>query len=293
MATPEFERAGPANFLLDLPVRALFGLFALLPYRAALALACWTGARILAPVFGANRRIRQNLAHVWPDLGPAEVRQLCREVSQNSARLMVESFNPGGFLRHATGAGFSGPGKDALLVALAEARPVILVSGHFGNYQVLRVLLARRGHGVAAIYRPMNNAFTNRRYIDNMNRIATPNFARGMSGTKALLTHLRKGGVIALLNDQAAFEGKRLNFMGKPALTMTSAAEFSLKYQALIFPYYGIRQPNKVDFEVVVERPIAPDSAENMTQALNDSLEAQVIANPGQWFWIHKRWKGV
>jgi Kdo2-lipid IVA lauroyltransferase/acyltransferase len=293
MATPEFERGGVVNFLIDLPIRALFGLFALLPYRMGLRFAGFVAARILAPLFGINRRIHANLAHVWPDYPSAKIPPLCREVSANSARLMVESFNIGGFLRHARRSTLSGPGKDALLNALENGRPVVLVSGHFGNYQALRVLLRDLGHDIAAIYRPMNNAFTNRRYIDNMNRIARPNFPRGMKGTKGLLTHLRKGGAIALLNDQASYEGELLEFLGKPALTMTSAAEFALKYQALLVPYYGIRQENGVDFDVVIEPAIGHGNARAMTQTLNDSLEKRVRATPGQWFWMHRRWKGL
>jgi len=293
MAAPEFERGGVVNFLIDLPVRGFFGLFYLMPYRTSLAVAGWLGATILAPVFGANRRIRKNLAHVWPQTGRSEARRLCHAVSDNAARLMIESFHTRGFLQHAHAATLGGAGKDALLAALKARRPVILVSGHFGNYQVLRVLLADMGFDTAAIYRPMNNAFTNRRYIENMNRIAGPNLARGLRGTRGLLSHLRKGGAIALLNDQAAFEGEVLEFMGKPALTATSAAQFARKYDALLFPYYGLRLPNGVDFKVEIEPSIPPASAKEMTQALNDSLEAMVRAHPGQWFWIHRRWKGL
>jgi KDO2-lipid IV(A) lauroyltransferase len=291
MATPEFERGGAVNFLIDLPIRLFFGGFSLLPHRVGLGLAAGISARILAPLFGVNRRIRANLARVLPDLSEAEVKSLCHAVSDNSGRLMVESFNTKGFLRHAAQAGFEGTGKDTLLRALEGGQPVVLVSGHFGNYQALRVLLAQRGYETAAIYRPMNNAFTNHRYIANMNRIATPNFPRGMAGTKALLSHLRKGGAIAMLNDQFAHEGARLTFLGHPAYTMTSAAEFALKYKALLIPYYGIRDENGVDFRVVVEPPITPSTALEMTQALNDSLDAMVRRYPGQWFWIHQRWK--
>lgn len=293
MATPEFERGGALNFVHDLVVRALFGSFALLPYRASLSFAGWVVARVLAPGFGANRRIKSNLRHVWPEMTDLEMTGLCHQVSDNSARLMVESFNIKGFLKHARLSSFGGPGKERLLKALDENQPVILVSGHFGNYQAIRVLLGDLGHETAAIYRPMNNAYTNTRYINNMNRIAAPNFARGMSGTKSLLSHLRKGGAIALLNDQAAGEGSTLEFMGQPALTMTSAAEFALKYKAQLFPYYGIRQENGVDFDVVVEAPVPHSDAETMTQDLNNSLEARVCSHPGQWFWMHRRWKGL
>ena len=292
MATSdEFTRGGVVNYLIDLPVRGMFAMLGLLPYRASLALAGGIASRVLAPAFGANRRIRANLAHVLPQLEAAEITRLCRQVSANSARLMVESFRTADFIAHASRAELAGPGVALLLEALENSLPVVLVSGHFGNYQVLRVLLRARGFDTAAIYRPMNNAFTNKRYIDNMNRIATPNFPRGMKGTKGLLRHLRAGGAIALLNDQAALEGERLHFMGKPAMTMTSAAEFAIKHGALLIPYYGIRLENGVDFRVEVETPISPGTPTEMTQALNDSLERRVREYPSQWFWIHRRWK--
>jgi len=291
MAVRKFERGGWLNFLIDLPVRLFFGFFARLPYRFGLNLAGRLSSYILAPMFGVNTRIRANLLRVWPDMSPKEMRQLCRQVSDNSTRLMLESFNIAGFIRHAKQAELSGTGATALLSALEQAKPVVLVSGHFGNYQALRVLLAQKGYPTAAIYRPMNNAFTNTRYIEAMDAIASPNFARGLPGTRGLLGHLRKGGAIALLNDQAAREGVELRFFGAPAFTMTSAAEFAIKYDALLFPYYGIRLKNGVDFRVEVQSPIAISSPEEMTQHLNDSLEGIVREYPEQWFWIHRRWK--
>ncbi len=293
MAAEEFEHGGIRNFVLDLPLRALFGLLALLPHERAVDLAGWLGARILAPTLGLNRRIRNNLALVRPDLPHDEVDRMCREVSRNATRLMAETFLPLGFVERARRAPIGGEGRAALFAALEQGRPVILVSGHFGNFQVPRVALAARGFDSAGIYRPMNNAYTNRRYVACLNRIATPNHPRGMRGTKAIIGHLRKGGVIALLNDQAAYEGRKLRFMGRPALTMTSAAEFALKFNALLVPIYGIRQGNGQDFRVEVEAPIPHSDPETMTQALNDSLEAMVDAHPEQWYWIHRRWKGV
>ncbi len=287
----QFAVGGFANALINLPIRLFFGLLDLLPHETALKLMGRVASGILAGPFGVNRRIRANLALIYPDMAPQAVKRLCRQVADNSGRLMLESFNTGGFIRLAAQASFSGAGKDALLAALQSQKPVVLVSGHFGNYQVIRVLLADLGYDTAAIYRPMNNAFTNARYIDNMNRIAGPNFSRGMQGTKALLSHLRKGGAIALLNDQYAVEGAALTFMGQPARTMTSAAEFALKYKALLFPYYGLRLENGVDFAVTVEAPIPHTTPEEMTQRLNDSRDAMVRKHPGQWFWIHKRWK--
>ncbi|TMV76841.1 lysophospholipid acyltransferase family protein, partial [Thioclava sp. BHET1] len=91
--------------------------------------------------------------------------------------------------------------------------------------------------------------------------------------------------------DQHMGNGARLRFFGQDALTSLSAAELALKYEALCVPAYAIRQPNGLDFEVLIEAPIPHGPAEEMTQALNDSLEAQVRQHMDQWFWIHRRWK--
>ena len=291
MSESEFVRGGVVNYLIDLVIRFYIALMRLLPYRWAMRLTGWFMAHVLSPLFGANRRMRENLVRVWPDMTQAEQKRICTEVSINTARLMFENFFPDEFVAHARRADFTGPGKARLLARLAAQEPVILVSGHFGNFQCVRVLLQEMGYPSAGIYRPMNNAFTNARYVANLARIARPNFSRGMRGTKELLKHLRRGGSIALLNDQAAYEGKELRFMGHPALTMTSAAEFALKYGAEIYPCYGIRLENGVDFRVEVEEPVPEGDALDMTQALNDSLEARVRQHPGQWFWMHRRWK--
>jgi KDO2-lipid IV(A) lauroyltransferase len=73
-------------------------------------------------------------------------------------------------------------------------------------------------------------------------------------------------------------------------MTSTAAAEWALKYDALLVPAYGIRQPDGIAFEVFVDAPVDHGDPSAMTQALNDSLERQVRERPGQWFWMHRRW---
>jgi KDO2-lipid IV(A) lauroyltransferase len=79
--------------------------------------------------------------------------------------------------------------------------------------------------------------------------------------------------------------------MGRKARTSLSAAERALKYNCLLVPVYGIRQPDGISFELLIEPPIPHSTPEIMTQALNDSLEAQVRAHMDQWFWVHRRWR--
>jgi KDO2-lipid IV(A) lauroyltransferase len=84
-----------------------------------------------------------------------------------------------------------------------------------------------------------------------------------------------------------------MDFLGHPARTALSAAELSLKYGALLIPFYGIRKPDGLNFETVLEAPIPATDAEEMTQRVTDSLTARVEADPTQWFWVHRRWRHI
>jgi KDO2-lipid IV(A) lauroyltransferase len=137
----------------------------------------------------------------------------------------------------------------------------------------------------------MNNAFFNDHYVATMARIGGPIFPRGRQGLAGLIRHIRAGGMAVLLNDQYFRRGAELPFFGQPAPTTLSAAEMALKYGADLIPFYGIRAANGLDFDLVFEAPVPHGDALGMTAALNASLEAQVRAHMGQWFWIHRRWK--
>ena len=98
--------------------------------------------------------------------------------------------------------------------------------------------------------------------------------------------------MLGMLVDQHMRHGEELTFFGQEALTALSAAELALKYDALLIPTYAVRRADGLSFDIIVEAPIAQGSPEEMTQALNDSLEALVRQHIDQWFWIHRRWKG-
>ena len=275
----------------NLALRILIGVPMLLPYRLRVPLVGWLTAQIVAPVAGYRRRIRRNLALACPDLDPAEVRRLCREVPDNAGRVLAELYSPDARIARHADLPLVGPGVAALEQAKAEGRPIIAVSGHFGSYDVLRLAFDRRGFNVGGLYRPMRNAYFNDHYVRRLKRIAEPLFEQGRRGLGQMIKHLREGNMIALLTDQRNIRGgARLRFFGKPVYTPLSAAELALKYNAHMFCCYGIRRPDGLDFDLVIEEPIPHSDPETMMQAVNDSLEAQVRAHMGQWLWVHNRW---
>ncbi|SEO67909.1 KDO2-lipid IV(A) lauroyltransferase [Salinihabitans flavidus] len=291
MTAPEPGRGGLRDIVMNAALGGAIRIALMIPYRARVRAFGWLTSRVIAPLAGHPQRIRANLAHAWPDLPESEVRRLCRDVPDNIGRTMIEIYSGEAFSRHiAATVTPRGPGMAALDAAQQAGRPVILVSGHFGNYDAVRVIVARRGYRIGGLYRPLNNPLFNAHYLRAMERIATPVFPRGRRGLAQMVKFLRAGNTIALLVDQY-YNGTVLEFFGKPAPSAISAAEMALKYDALLVPTYAIRQPDGLSFDVVVEEPVPPSDPVTMMQAVADSLEARVRAHPGQWLWVHRRWK--
>ncbi|MCV6598624.1 MAG: lysophospholipid acyltransferase family protein [Mangrovicoccus sp.] len=291
-AQPKAGAVAPTTWrgrLTGMVIVTMFRLPRLLPWRARLALADFLMAYLFAPLAGYRRRIRANLAHVLPDLPEPEIRRLCRRVPGNTARFITEVTSVKDFRARVSPVPMTGPGVDTLRAALDAKRPVIMVSGHFGNFDAVRVALTHRGYSIGALYRPHDDPYVDAHYTAMLSGIAEPIFPKGRRGLGAMLKFLRKGNALAILVDQHVKDGAPLTFFGKPAATTLSAAEMALKYNALLVPAYGIRR--KDGFDVIIEEPIAEASPEEMMQAVNDSLEARIRADMDQWLWIHRRWK--
>lgn len=282
---------GPADFLQNLALRAVIGGIRLLPYPWRSPLCGFVTARVIAPLAGYPRRIRENLALVYPDLPEAEVRRLIRRVSHNAGATLIEVYSGADFRKAVAPSPVIGTGLDALITAKERGQGVLLISGHFGNYDVPRAVLSSLGHPVGALYRPFRNGYFDAHYRRTISEIGTPIFPRGRRGLAEMVRFLRNGGMVGMLIDQAMARSPRLPFMGRPARTATSAAELALKYGLLLVPVYGRRSTGATGFDLIVEAPIPHSDPLTMTKALNASLEAQVQAHPDQWLWIHKRWK--
>lgn len=262
-----------------------------LSYRQRIAFLGWLGAYVIGPIAGLRKRVRRNLDLVMPDLPRSERNRMARQVPRNMARTIAEIFSGAEFSARAAQSKPEGEGLAALQKAHAQGRPVILVTGHLGNYDAARAFLLAQGFKVAGFYMPMRNPAFNARYVAAISRIGTPVFARGRDGLAGMLRFLRQGGMVGLVADHFMAHGELLDFMGHPARTALSAAEMALKYDALLVPVYGIRNENGLEFRIHIEEPVPHSDAVTMTKALNASLETLVRQHMDQWMWTHRRWK--
>ncbi len=175
-----------------------------------------------------------------------------------------------------------------------DKKPVVFISGHFNNFELMAMQIEKHGINLAAIYRPLNNIFLNK----TMEQIRTKYICRyqirkGRSGSRQILDNLKKGNSIALMIDQRVTEGIKINFFGNLASTTTIPAQIIKKYKYDLVPIY-IERLEKFNFKMYVSRPItinAEKSQEDISMHLNTILEKMILKNPDQWIWTHNRWK--
>ena len=173
-------------------------------------------------------------------------------------------------------------------------KPVVFISGHFNNFELMAMQIEKHGINLAAIYRPLNNIFLNK----TMERIRTQYICRnqirkGRSGTRQILENLKKGNSIALMIDQRVTEGIKIDFFGNLASTTTIPAQIIKKYECDLVPIY-IERLEKFNFKMYVSQPIvinSEKSQEEISKHLNKILEKMILKNPDQWIWTHNRWK--
>lgn len=274
-------------------IRSILAVIHAMPYRLRIAAMGRVMQHVIAPLAGYSRRVRENLELVSPETPQDQREALVGRTANNIGRTLAELFSPKDFAPRARQIELQGPGVAAIDAARMSGQPIIFVSGHFGNYDVIRAALIARGLDVGGLYRRMNNPLFHDYYVNNISTIGTPLFQRGRKGLGQMLRHLKKGGSLAALIDVRAGSGEELSFFGHPAWTAVSMAEMAEKYGALLVPCFAIRQSDGISFEAIIEAPIASGSPEEMTQAYNDILERYVRENMDQWFWFHRRWKPI
>ena len=278
-------------FLSNAVIVGVIRLALLMPYATRVAFFGRMTQHVIGPIAGYKRRALDNLARIYPDKSADERQRIAAGCLNNVGRTFIENYSAQDFPARQRDQTLTGAGVAALREAAAAGTPVILVTGHFGNYEATRAALIAQGFSVGGLYRDMKNPYFNAHYVKTLQAPGGPVFPQGRRGTAGFLRHLKDGGQLVLLFDQHVQYAPVSDFIGEPARTAESAAKLALHYDALLIPFYGIRQPDGLTFISVLEAPVLHTDAPTMTQALNDSLGAQVTAHPDQWFWVHRRWR--
>ncbi len=177
---------------------------------------------------------------------------------------------------------------------LLKGKPVIFVSGHFANFELMSMEITKKNIPLATIYRPLNNFFLNP-FMEYLRKkyVCHNQIRKGINGLRETIKYIKKKHCIALMIDQRVSEGEKIVFFDKPALTTTLPAQLSTKFGLDIVPVYIERDENN-NFLIEFQQSISPHNFDNrieLTKKLNKVLEEMIIRNPYQWIWTHNRWK--
>src|SRR3990167_7470996 len=284
--------------LMFLGFHGLRGLIGLLPARLAGALGAAVGWLAYSLLRGQRRLTLQHLAYGFGEAMPeAERRRVARRVFTNLGRNALEWLQLPRRSLDDIQRQVTAQGVEHVRDALAKGAGVIMVSGHFGNWEILplyfRTLGFDRG-GVLA--RPLRYPEYEAFFIGMRAAKGVPTIARG--SVKDVARALRANGLVGMMPDQdiASMEGLFVDFFGHPAHTPVGPAALSLMTGAPIVPCFVIRDGRR--FRIAIEPPLrAPEGVERpqalaqLTQAWSDVVESYIRRYPDHWVWMHRRWK--
>ena len=244
------------------------------------------------PIFRSKETINRNLLIFKKSISNDEINKITSSMWKNYGMTFIEYIFLDLFRKKNSHIIIEG--KDCLENILKNKKPVIFVSGHFANYELMSMEITKKGIPLATIYRPLNNIFLNP-LMEYLRRkyICKNQIKKGLNGVREAIEYIKKDMSIALMIDQRVSEGEKINFFGKPALTTTLPAQLSIKYNLPIIPVF-IERTLENNFKIKFYKEIFSSDQNNkivLTEKLNKVLENMIIDNPSEWIWTHNRWK--
>ncbi len=271
----------------------LFGIFRLIGLRLSRIISSKLFL-ILGPFFRSKKIIEKNISFVFSNPDEVFKRNIISNMWKNYGKIFAEYCFLRKFRSDKSEKFLKVKGQEILDGIKFSKNPVIFVSGHFDNFELMAMHIEKSGVNLAAIYRPLNNNFLNPIMEDIRKKyICNKQIKKGISGTKEILKHFKSNTSVALMIDQRVSQGIRSLFFKKEAFTTTIPAQFVKKFNCKIVPIYIERKKND-NFILEIMKPLSFDNdptIEGITNKLNQLLEKMILRNPNQWIWSHNRWK--
>ncbi len=267
---------------------------------------CHAMARVAAGLLNNVVRLRgavidDNLRNAFPDLTDAERRRIAHQMWEHLLLMVCEiahaprKIHRGNWRDH-----ISFRGRRELVQCLIDPRPTVLVTGHFGNFELGGFITGLLGFPSFTVARTLDNPYLDR-YINSF-RGANGQFILPKSGSSAQVQAvLDSGGVLSLLGDQhAGPKGCWVDFLGRPASCHKAIALFPMTSGAPLLAAATTRRGAPMQFEISflgvldpAKSPSIASSVPSVTQWYNDRLGEAIRLVPEQYWWVHRRWKGT
>jgi len=256
-------------------------------------------ARTIGPWLPVNRVADRNLRLAMPELDEPARRRVIRGVWDNLGRTVGELPHVAALPRTTRGPGWDVEGEAIMRRLVAHPGPVILVTAHTANWEMMARMGPYFGARMAIFYRASANPLVDRVIVDLRNGIAggyMGQFPKGAAGARAGMAFLREPGVLGLLVDQKLNDGIPVPFFGHTAMTSSAAATLAFRFNCPVIPAHAVRL-GPARFRIVFEEPIIPAPTGDrhadvaaLTEQMNGCVERWVRARPEDWLWLHRRW---
>ena len=288
------------DYSVYLVVRLLIAFIQALPLST-----CETIAGICATLMGRVLRVRghvveKNLNIAFPNLSAEERDEITWQMWRHLVLMIIEIAQTPRKVHETNWKQHSHiVNQEAFVRTLLSGRPLVLISGHFGNFELGGYLMGLFGFPTYTVARALDNPYLDRFVNDFRGRTGQYMLPKKGSGAD-IQNVMERGGILTLLGDQAA--GQRqcwVNFFGKPASTHKAVSVFSLGNDAPTMVSYARRVGKPLHYEVgpaAICDPLEPNfeygTVPLLAQWYTTHLEQLVRQSPGQYWWLHRRWKG-
>ncbi len=266
---------------------------------------CLTGAKSLGDFMYAvdakhRKRAIGNLTRSFPEKPPAEIKRIARLSMQQFFMLGVEVLFTTRLVRVDTYSRMVHlhDFRETLGLLLSKHKGLLLLTGHYGNWEILGYVLATLGFETTSVARPLDNRFVNEWLLGVREKKGQRILAK--TGAIAEIPAIMDaGGAVGLIADQnAGSKGIFVEFFGRKASTYKSIGLLAMRYNVPVIVGYARRRRGKFEFDVGTQDIILPADWENeadplryITQRFTTAIETFVREDPTQYLWVHRRWK--
>lgn len=248
---------------------------------------------------GRTRMALQNLAATFPEKSVEERREILRKCWRHFGRVSLDFLRFRNATREELQKNCVVDGWENIDRAVAMRRGSILLSAHFGNWELGGTFLARSGLKATTIARRLDNELLDRDLYAARSGSGMEVVDR-RKAARPLLKTLDQKGLVVLLIDQAVQpnEGILVPFLGRPAWTTPAPARLALRFNSPIVFIFVV--PDGEGWRIEISEPIVPadlppetQTAEGLTELINDVISQRIREKPELWLWMHNRWKGT
>ncbi len=270
----------------------------LLPRKIALNLGAFLGRLLFLLSRREKARALSNLSIAFgAEKSSRDILRICRLCFENLGKGLMEFLQFPRLNPENLGRLVSFEGKQNIDEALKKGKGVIMLTAHFGNWELPGASLSSLGYNVAFIVRPVRHPRLEALVNRNRQSTGAEYIPRGMSIKKAFWC-LRRNGLLGILSDlDTRVDGVFVDFFGRPAFTARGPVSIALRTGAALVPMFIIRQEDdthRIVAEKALELKVTGDQEEDIrlnTARFTKIIESYIRKHPEQWIWVHERWK--